>query len=97
MQKYLDIYRHGVTVENFPLVMANVYKDIQHAVSTREAAEKRCLDVLNLIIDNTDSGTHDKELDIIMKKMLPGLVDAFFDVIDETKKVKCGCCGCKRC
>ena len=96
MQKYLDMYRHGISVENFPIVIAIVYSDIQSSIRTRDAAEKRCLDVLNFIIDNTNSGEHDKELDAIMKRMLPGLVDAFFDLMEKTKNRGC-LCKCKKC
>ncbi len=89
MEKYLDIYRTGVTVETFPLVMARVYADINQVTRTRANAEKRCMETLTYIIDNTDAGEHDKEIDAIMKRMLPGLIDAFFDVL-EAKKA-CGC------
>ncbi len=89
MEKYLDVYRRGITVENFPVVMAHVYRDIKLVTTSRAAAEKKCMETLVHIIDNTDSGEHDKELDAIMKRMLPGLIDAFFDLLDA--KTSCLC------
>lgn len=97
MEKYLDIYRTGVTVETFPVVMAKVYTDIKETAKTRAAAEKACMETLTYIIDNTDAGEHDKEIDAIMKRMLPGLIDAFFDLLeakeDAIKSCKVGCFG----
>ena len=40
------------------------------------------METLTYIIDNTDAGDHDKEIDAIMKRMLPGLIDAFFDLLE---------------
>ena len=89
MEKYLDIYRTGITVESFPVVMAKVYADISQITRTRANAEKKCMETLTYIIDNTNAGEHDKEIDAIMKRMLPGLIDAFFDILEAKNACKC--------
>ena len=95
MEKYLDIYRAGVTIETFPIVMARVYADIKETTKSRASAEKTCMEALTYIIDNTDAGEHDKEIDAIMKRMLPGLVDAFFDIVGAKEDIirSCSCFG----
>ena len=97
MEKYLDIYRAGVTIETFPIVTARVYADIKETTKTRVAAEKTCMEALTYIIDNTDAGEHDKEIDAIMKRMLPGLVDAFFDLAEAKEDVLRSCSCFRKC
>lgn len=95
LDSYVAIFSKGVTPENFPLVMSDIYMDVMKLKNlTRAQIAEQCKIALFYILDNTDSGEHDAALDAMMKKMIPGLISAFMD-IDPSKAVKaaCGCLG----
>ena len=79
---------NGVTMENFPLLMADVYSEVIKVKGlTKSEIQQRCIDSLNYIVDNTDAGTHDAEIDALMKSMIPSLVTAFMNI--EPKNFCC--------
>lgn len=88
LDKFVRAMVHGVTMENFPLLMADVYVEVIKVKGLKKSEiQQRCVDALNYIVDNTDAGKYDAEIDELMKSMIPGLVTAFMNV--EPRKFCC--------
>ena len=78
LDNFLNLFETGVSIENFPQVILAVYLDVSKKKHlSPEAVSARCVQVINSIIDNTNSGENDEKLDAAMKKMVPGLVETF--------------------
>lgn len=79
---------NGVTMENFPLLMADVYSEVIKVKGLKKSEiQQRCIDALNYIVDNTNAGEYDDQIDALMKSMIPGLVTAFMNI--EPRKFCC--------
>ena len=89
LDRFAKIMADGITSENFPVIMAEVYQTVIKTKDLKRAdIKKNCIEVLNYIVDNTNSGKNDKQLDDIAKQLIPGMVDAFM-MIEKPPKCRC--------
>ncbi len=89
LDRFAKIMVNGITPENFPIIMAEVYQTVIQAKELkREDIRKNCIEVLNYIVDNTNVGENDEQLDAIAKQLIPGMVDAFM-MIEKPPKCRC--------
>lgn len=94
LDRFAKILVHGITPQSFPIIMAEVYQNIVRTKDLNRAdIRKNCIEVLNYIVDNTNVGENDAELDAIAKQLIPGMVDAFM-MIEKPPKCKKFSCLC---
>lgn len=94
LDRFAKIMVDGLTPQSFPVIMAEVYlKVMQTRDLKREDIRNNCIEVLNYIVDNTNSGENDEQLDAVAKQLIPGMVDAFMmiQVPPKCKKFSCLC------
>lgn len=78
LDRFAKIMVNGITPRSFPIIMAEVYQKVMQAKDLNRAdVRKNCIEVLNYIVDNTNVGENDEQLDAIAKQLIPGMVDAF--------------------
>lgn len=79
--KFLKVFKDGISPEDLPIVLADVYQEV---IKTRglsvEEIRKQCEDLIYYLIDNTDAGKYDDEIDAVVRPMVPGMVIAFMNV-----------------
>ena len=86
LDRFAKIMVNGITPETFPVIMAEVYQKVIHTKDIKKAdVRKNCVEILNYIVDSTNVGENDAELDAIAKKLIPGMVDAFI-MVERTSK-----------
>ena len=82
----IDVFPHGVNLENIIQVSIEVLKHITALYYLKPAQKKEMIvDVLCYIVDNTDSGALES-LDDVIKKIIPSVIDTL--IIDENGKLK---------
>ena len=92
LDRFARIMVNGITPESFPLIMAEVYQKVMQTKDLkREDIRSNCIEVLNYIVDNTNVGENDEQLDAIAKKLIPGMVDAFMMIQSPPKCKKFSC------
>ena len=94
LDRFAKIMVNGITPETFPIIMAEVYQKVIHTKDIKkDDIRKNCVEILNYIVDSTNVGENDAELDAIAKKLIPGMVDAFIMVErgPGCKKFSCLC------
>ena len=90
LDNFLNLFETGVSIDNFPQVILAVYLDVSKKKHlSAEAVSARCVQVINSIIDNTNSGENDEKLDAAMKKMVPGLVETFIELRPQLCLSRC--------
>lgn len=85
---------NGITPHSFPIIMAEVYQKVAHTKDLKRTyIRNNCIEVLNYIVDNTNVGENDMNLDTIAKQLIPGMVDAFMliEKSPRSKKFSCLC------
>lgn len=99
-QKVIDVFPHGVNLENIIQVSIEVLKHITALYYLKPAQKKEMIvDVLCYIVDNTDSGALES-LDDVIKKIIPSVIDTLIIVengklvIDKPKKIGQKICSC---
>ena len=86
LDRFAKIMVNGITPETFPVIMAEVYQKVIHTRDIKkEDVRQNCIEILNYIVDSTNVGENDAELDAIAKKLIPGMVDAFI-MVERTSK-----------
>ena len=81
LDKFVKLFKNGIEPEDLPMVLADVYQEVTkiRGLTTREIT-KRCEDTIYYIIDNTDAGKYDDEIDAVVRPMVPGMVAAFMSI-----------------
>ena len=75
LDSLVTTFKDGINPSNFPLAATLVYTAISKIANNKDVAE-RCEFVLLYIIDNTNSGEHDEQIDAALKQMVPGIVES---------------------
>lgn len=89
LDRFARIMVNGITPQSFPIIMAEVYQKVMQTKDLKRAdIRKNCIEVLNYIVDNTNVGENDEQLDAIAKQLIPGMVDAFM-MIEKPPKCRC--------
>lgn len=88
-KKLVASMKEGVTLMNMIECITEVYKEVTkfHALSAMEK-KALCKSILIYIVENTDSGQFDEQIDAVMKKAIPGAVDTFMKI--ENGQIKFG-------
>ena len=92
-QKVIDVFPHGVNLENIIEVSVEVLRHITALYYLKPAQKKEMIvDILIYIVDNTDAGALES-LDPIIKQVIPGIIDALIIVengslvVDKPKSI----------
>ena len=84
--KFVKAMVDGVTPENFPILLMDVYMEVMKTKGLqKKEIEQRCIDILRYIVDNTDAGKYDDEIDATMHAMIPSMVSAFMNIERPSK------------
>jgi hypothetical protein len=75
LDSLVTTFKDGINPSNFPLAATLVYTAISKIANKKDITE-RCEFVLLYIIDNTNSGEHDEQIDTALKQMVPGIVES---------------------
>lgn len=86
LERFASIMVGGITTESFPVIMAEVYQKVSsNRALSYDGIRTNCIEVLNYIMDNTNIDRNDRELNMIARQLIPGLVDAFM-MIEHSRK-----------
>lgn len=81
--------KDGINQTNMFECIAEVYKEVTKFTKLSPMEKKAlCKDILIYIVENTDSGKFDDQIDAIMKRVIPGAVDTFIKI--ENGQIKFG-------
>jgi hypothetical protein len=77
----IKVYPSGINIVNITEIVIDIMKQVD-IINNMTGIEKKelVLDILNRLIDKTDSGSYDKEIDKILKIMVPTLIDKLVDI-----------------
>jgi len=93
VEKLLKIFKHGIKPEDLPIVLADVYQDV---IKTRglspDEIRSKCEETIYYLIDNTDAGKYDEQIDTVVRAMVPTMVTAFMNVRHSNFSIKKCCC-----
>ena len=99
-QKVIDVFPHGVNLENIIDVSVEVLKHITALYYLKPSQKKEMIvDILCYIVDNTDGGALES-LDDVIKKIIPSVIDTLIIVengklvIDKPKNMAQKICPC---
>ena len=99
-QKVIDVFPHGVNLENIIEVSVEVLKHITALYYLKPSQKKEMIvDILCYIVDNTDGGALES-LDDVIKKIIPSVIDTLIIVengklvIDKPKNMAQKICQC---
>jgi hypothetical protein len=82
----------GVNKENICGIVSNLMMEV-NSIKTLKGPEKKelVLDLIYSLIEEIDEGEEDSELEVVLKKMVPPMIDSFSVMLKITKG--CGCFG----
>jgi len=82
----------GINKENICGIVSTLMMEV-NSIKTLKGPEKKDLviDLIYSIIEQIDEGDEDSELEVVLKKMVPPMIDSFSVMLKITKG--CGCFG----
>jgi len=89
--EYID---DGITKEDIPPIVARlVFEVAKFKKLTGQKKKKLVIAVLNNLIEQIDAGEEDSDFEIILKSLVPPIIDSFASMI-KAKKAMVKCCPC---
>jgi hypothetical protein len=89
--EYID---DGITKEDIPPIVARlVFEVAKFKKLTGQKKKKLVIAVLNTLIEQIDAGEQDSDFEIILKSLVPPIIDSFASMI-KAKKAMVKCCPC---
>ena len=84
--------RTGINKENICGIVSTLMMEVNN-IKTLKGPEKKelVIDLIYSIIEQIDEGEEDSELEVVLKKMVPPMIDSFSVMLKITKG--CGCFG----
>ena len=82
----------GINKENICGIVSTLMMEV-NSIKTLKGPEKKelVIDLIYSIIEQIDEGDEDSELEVVLKKMVPPMIDSFSVMLKITKG--CGCFG----
>lgn len=82
----------GINKENICGVVSSLMMEVNKIKVLRGPEKKELvIDLIYSIIEDIDDGEEDSELEVVLKKMVPPMIDSFSVMLKITKG--CGCFG----
>ena len=89
--EYID---DGITKEDIPPIVARlVFEVAKFKKLTGQKKKKLVIAILNHLIEQIDAGEEDSDFEIILKSLVPPIIDSFASMI-KAKKAMVKCCPC---
>ena len=84
--------RTGINKENICGIVSTLMMEVNN-IKTLSGPDKKELeiDLIYSIIEEIDEGEEDSEIEVVLKKMVPPMIDSFSVMLKVTKG--CGCFG----
>lgn len=84
--------KSGISKENICGIVSDLMMEV-NKIKVLRGPEKKALviDLIYSIIEEIDEGEEDSELEVVLKKMVPPMIDSFSVMLKVTKG--CGCFG----
>ena len=84
--------RTGINKENISGVVCTLMMEV-NKIKTLSGLDKKelVIDLIYSIIEEIDEGEEDSEFEVILKRMVPPMIDSFSAMLKATKG--CGCFG----
>ena len=89
LNKILKAYPQGFDLGNTTVIVIDVMKQVDQ-IDDMSGLEKKglVLDILNNIVDKTDAGEYDKEIDAVLKIVIPTMIDKLVEVDQGKLKIR---------
>lgn len=89
--EYID---DGITKEDIPPIVSRlVFEVAKFKRLTGQKKKKLVIAILNNLIEQIDPGEQDSDFEIILKSLVPPIIDSFASMI-KAKKAMFKCCPC---
>tara|TARA_A100001234_G_scaffold17603_1_gene13972 strand:- start:1163 stop:1519 length:357 start_codon:yes stop_codon:yes gene_type:complete len=84
--------RTGINKENICGIVSTLMMEV-NKIKTLSGQDKKelVIDLIYSIIEEIDEGEEDSEIEVVLKKMVPPMIDSFSVMLKVTKG--CGCFG----
>lgn len=82
----------GINKENICGIVSTLMMEVNQLKTLRGQEKKELvIDLIYSLIEQIDEGEEDSELEVVLKKMVPPMIDSFSVMLKVTKG--CGCFG----
>jgi len=87
--KILVAYPTGLSIGNITEIVIDIMKQVD-VINGMSGVQKKTLvlNILNRLVERTDSGSYDEQIDSILKIIIPTLIDKLIDIDQGRLKIK---------